>query len=89
MGQAKKRNGDPRESMEQLVARAAGLFEEPYDEREGREEDLPSVRFVAEEMDTTVLRARKLLITAGYYSTEMSRKVRELHEQRAISSSPE
>ena len=80
MGRPKKRNGNPRESMEQLVARAAELFEEPYDDRDGRDEDLPSVRFVAEEMDTTVLRARKLLITAGYYSTEMSRKIRELHE---------
>ena len=81
MGRPKKKNGNPLESMELLVARAAELFEEPYDDREGRDEDLPSVRFVAEEMDTTVLRARKLLITAGYYSTEMSRKVRELHEQ--------
>ena len=81
MGRPKKKNGNPLESMELLVARAAELFEEPYDDREGRDEDLPSVRFVAKEMDTTVLRARKLLITAGYYSTEMSRKVRELHEQ--------
>lgn len=32
-------------------------------------------------MDATVLRARKLLITAGYYSTEMSRRIRELYEQ--------
>jgi len=81
MGRAKKKNGNPLESMEQLVARAADLFDEPYDDRDGRDEDLPSVRFVAERMDTTVLRARKLLITAGYYSTEMSRKVRKLHEQ--------
>ena len=81
MVRPKKRNGNPLESMEQLVARAVELFEEPYDDRDGRDEDLPSVRFVAEEMDTTILRARKLLITAGYYSTEMSRKVQELHEQ--------
>ena len=81
MGRPNKKNGNPRESMEQLVARAVELFEEPYDDRDGRNEDLPSVRFVAEEMDTTILRARKLLITAGCYSTEMSRKVRELHEQ--------
>ena len=81
MGRLKKRNGDPQESMEQLVARAVELFEKPYDDRDGRDEDLPSVRYVAEEMDATVLRARKLLITAGYYSTEMSRKIRELHEQ--------
>ncbi len=80
MGRQKK-IGNPRESMEQLAARATELFEEPYDDREGREEDLPSVGFVAEEMETTILRARKLLITAGYYSTEMSWKVWELHEQ--------
>ena len=81
MGRPKKKNGNPLESMEQLVARAADLFDEPYDDRDGRDADLPSVRYVAERMDTTVLRARKLLITAGYYSTEMSRKVRKLHEQ--------
>ena len=54
------------ESMKQLIARAAELFEEPYDDREQREDWLPSVRAVAEEMNTTVLRVRKLLITAGY-----------------------
>ena len=76
-----KKTGNPHVSMEQLVARAVELFEEPYDDRDGRDEALPSVRFVAEEMETTILRVRKLLITAGYYSTEMSWKVRELHEQ--------
>lgn len=42
MGRPKKRNGNPQESMEQLVARAAGLFEEPYDDRDRRDEDLVS-----------------------------------------------
>ena len=81
MGRRKINTGNPQESMEQLISRAVDLFEESYDDRDGRDGDLPSVRFVAEEMDTTVLRVRKLLITAGYYSTEMSRKIRELHEQ--------
>ena len=81
MERRKKKDGNPMESMEQLISRAVELFEEPYDDRDGRDEDLPSIRFVAEEMDTTILRVRKLLITAGYYSTEMSRKIRELHEQ--------
>ena len=35
MGRLKKKNGNPLESMEQLVARAAELFEEPYDDRDG------------------------------------------------------
>ena len=81
MERRKTKTGNPLKSMEQLISRAVELFEEPYDDRDGRDEDLPSVRFVAEEMDTTILRVRKLLITAGYYSTEMSRKIRELHEQ--------
>ena len=38
--------------MEQLISRAVELFEEPFDDREGRDEDLPSVRFVAGEMDS-------------------------------------
>ena len=81
MGRRTKKNGNPQESMEQLINRAAELFEEPYDDRDGRDPDLPSVRFVAEEMETTILRVRKLLITAGYYSTDMSRKIQELHGQ--------
>ena len=84
MGRKRKKNGDSRELMEQLAAQAVELFEEPYDDREGRDEDLPSVRFVAEKMNTTVLRARKLLITAGCYSTETSRKIRALHEQGVL-----
>lgn len=85
MGRRKTKTGNPLESMDQLISRAVGLFEEPYDDREGRDEDLPSVRFVAEEMNTTILRVRKLLITAKYYSTEMSRKVQDLyHQNRTI-----
>lgn len=86
MGRRKTKTGNPLESMEQIISRAVELFEEPYDDRDGRDEDLPSVRFVAEEMETTILRVRKLLITAKYYSTEMSRKVQNLHYQnRSIS----
>lgn len=80
MGRNKKKITNPDESMHQLMERAVSLFEEPYDDRDGREDDLPSVRSVAEEMDTTILRVRKLLITADFYSTEMSRRVQELAE---------
>ena len=77
MGRMKKKTGDPSEALKRLVARAAELYEEPFDDRDGREDGLPSVRAVAEEMGTTVLKARKMLITAGYYSTETGRKIRE------------
>jgi hypothetical protein len=81
MGRHKKKTAFPEESMEQLVKRAVELYEEPCDDRDGREEDLPSIRYVAEEMDTTILRVRKLLITADYYSTENSRTVQRLFRQ--------
>jgi hypothetical protein len=54
------------------------LYREPYDERDERDAELPSLRFVAEKLDTTILRTRKLLITAEYYSTEKSRIIQEL-----------
>ena len=66
MSRLKQESSDPSESMKQLIARAAELYEEPYDDREWREDRLPSVRAVAEEMNTSILRVRKLLITAGY-----------------------
>ena len=80
MGRHKKKNSNPNVSMHQLIERAVSLFEEPYDDRDGREDELPSIRSVAEEMNTTILRVRKLLITADFYSTEMSRRVQELTE---------
>ena len=78
MGRPKKKNTDPQQSMEQLLKRAAALFVEPYDDRLGRDASLPSLRSVAEDLGTTILRTRKLLITAGYYSTATSRLVQEM-----------
>ena len=64
MARPKKKNSDPKMSMEQLLNRAVTLFQEPYDDRDERDVDLPSLRTVAEELNTTILRTRKLLITA-------------------------
>lgn len=64
--------------MEQLLDKAVDLFQEPYDDRDERDASLPSLRSVAEELNTTILRARKLLITAEFFSTNTSRTVQEL-----------
>ena len=64
--------------MEQLLKKAVELFQEPYDDRDERDADLPSLRAVADQLNTTILRTRKLLITAEYYSTETSRLVQTL-----------
>ena len=64
--------------MEELLKKAVSLFQEPYDDRDERNPSLPSLRSVADELNTTILRTRKLLITAEYFSTSTSRLVQEL-----------
>ncbi len=78
-GRPRKKPGYDRElEIEELVLIAADLFEVPYDDREKRDEFAPNLNFVASEMGITTVKARRLLITAGMYSTELSRKVKEL-----------
>lgn len=78
MARPRKKNDNPRVSMNQLLNKAVELFQEPYDDRDERDADLPSLRSVADQLNTTILRTRKLLITAEYYSTETSRTVQTL-----------
>lgn len=81
-GRPKKKDADPSRSMEELLAQAVDMFQIPYDDRDGaRDTSLPSLNAVAEEMETTALRVRKLLITAEMYSTETSRRVQDLIRQ--------
>ena len=81
MARPKKKDPNPKLSMEQLLTKAVSLFEEPYDDRDERDADLPSLRSVADELGTTLLRTRKLLITAEYFSTDMSRTVQQMTEE--------
>lgn len=78
MARPKKKNSDPALSMEQLLNKAVDLFQELYDDRDERESSLQSLRAVADQLNTTILRTRKLLITAECYSTETSRLVQSL-----------
>ena len=77
----KKPDYDRDKEIEAFQAKAVELFGEPYDDRVGRSEDAPSIRDVARAMDTTPLRVRKMLVTAGVYSTKLSRKVQSLYEE--------
>lgn len=78
MARPKKKNTNPALSMEQLLSQAIELFHEPYDDRDERDASLPSLRTVATSLNTTILRTRKLLITAECYSTSISRTVQTL-----------
>lgn len=75
MARPKKKDTNPQQSMDQLLKRAAEMFEEPYDDRDERDVELPSIRAVADELKSTLLRTRKLLITADMFSMNMSRTV--------------
>jgi len=75
----KKPDYDKTEMLDELLSKAVELFEIPYDDRVVRDEDAPTLISVANTLEVTLLKARKLLITAGYYSTELSRKTQELY----------
>ena len=77
----KKPDYDRDKEIEAFQAKAVELFGVSYDDRIGRSEDAPSIRDVANAMDTTPLRVRKMLVTAGVYSTKLSRKVQSLYEE--------
>ena len=78
-GRPEKKPGyDKAEVIDDLLKKAVELFEEPYDDRKERSEDAPSLSYVAESLCISKPKARKLLITAGYYSTALSRKIQAL-----------
>ena len=72
----KKPNYNPDQVMQDFMAAVAGAFGS-YDDRE--DTTFPGLNAVAAEFGITALKARKLLITAGVYSTALSRQVAELN----------
>ena len=72
----KKPNYNPDQVMQEFMAAVADAFGS-YDDRE--DTTFPGLNVVAAEFGITALKARKLLITAGVYSTALSRQVMELH----------
>lgn len=73
----KKPDYDPDQVMQDFMAAVADAFGS-YDDRE--DTTFPGLNAVATEFGITALKARKLLITAGVYSTALSRQVAELHD---------
>lgn len=73
---SKKKITDPERSMEELIARAVEAAQAPF--TPDRKPELPSLRSVAEQLGTTVIRTRKLLITAGYFESPTAQSVQRL-----------
>ena len=79
----KKPDYDKAETICELLKKAVELFDEPLDDRKERSKEAPSISAVARELNTTTIRVKKMLVTAGFYSTAISRKVQTLHENGA------
>ena len=73
---SKKKITDPEGSMEELIVRAVEAAKAPFNSN--RSSELPSLRSVADALDTTVIRTRKLLITAGNFSSPTAQSVQRL-----------
>ena len=78
--QQKKPDYDGEKIMREYMEVLVDAFGTPYDDRERQDKNHVSLNEVAAEFDITAMKARKLLITAGVYSTELSRKIQFLHE---------
>lgn len=69
--------------MEELIARAVEAAKAPFNSN--RSYELPSLRSVAEQLGTTVIRTRKLLITARYFSSPTAQSVQRLKAELTVS----
>lgn len=73
---SKKKITDPDGAMEELIKKAVDLAQAPFTPE--RNTSLPSLRSVATELGTTVIRARKLLITADYFTSPTASAVQKM-----------
>ncbi len=74
----RKPNYNGPKTMQALLDEVCEYFGEPVDDREREDIDHVKLRGVADHFGITLIKARKLLITGGKYSTRLSREVQEL-----------
>ena len=75
----RKPNYNPTSTMQKLLTAVCEFYGDLVDVRKKEDPDHMSLHDVANEFDITVMKARKLLLTGGLYSTALSRRVQELH----------
>lgn len=73
---SRKKITDPDGAMEELIKKAVDFARAPFTPE--RNTSLPSLRSVAAELGTTVIRARKLLITADYFTSPTATAVQKM-----------
>jgi len=77
----KKPGYDREEEIDSLINTAVDLAVEPFDDMYERDPALPTLTEIAETMETTLLRVRKLLISGNFYTSSISCTVQKLKEQ--------
>ena len=77
----RKPNYNGTTTMQELLTAVCDYYGDPVDDRTQEDPDHISLHDVADEFNITVMKARKLLITGGLYSTSLSRRVQELHAE--------
>ena len=77
----RKPNYNGTTTMQELLTAVCEFYGDTVDDRKEEDPDHVSLHDVADRFNITVMKARKLLITGGLYSTSLSRKVQELHAQ--------
>ena len=75
---AKKPGYDREAEIDTLINTAVDLAVEPFDDMYERDPALSTLTEIAETMETTLLRVRKLLITADYFTSSISCTVQKL-----------
>ena len=85
MARPKKKNSNPQQSMEELLATTVALYGIPYDDRDGvRDSEVPSLHTVAEQLGTNspVIGYRILAIAS---SVKKHVELRSLFQRKSIS----
>ena len=68
----KKPGYNREEEIDSLINTAVDLAVEPFDESIERDDSLPTLTEIADTMETTLLRVRKLLISGNFYTSSIS-----------------
>lgn len=77
----RKPDYNPTSTMQEILTAVYEFYGDPVEDRKQEDPDHISLHDVAEGFNITVMKAWKLLITGGLYSTALSRRVQELHAQ--------
>jgi len=79
--QLKKPDFDSEKIMQDYMDALVEAYGTPYDDRLLMNVGHVSLNDVTEEFGITAMKARKLLVTAGVYSTETGRRIRQLYAE--------